>query len=30
LRVQGLQEGMLGLARVYGIETLIENMTEVA
>ena len=30
LRVQGLQEGMLGLARVYGIETLIEDMTEVA
>ena len=30
LWVSGLQEGILGLARVYGIETLLEDMMEVA
>jgi len=30
LFVTGLQEGMLGLARVYGIETLVDEMMEVA
>jgi anti-anti-sigma factor len=28
LRVTGLPESMLGLARVYGIETLLENLLE--
>lgn len=30
LLVSGMPAGMLGLARVYGIETLLENMTEAA
>lgn len=30
LYVGGLQDGMLGLARVYGIETLLDSMMEAA